>query len=81
MINECEQHGFKVPDDISVIGFDDLPLSEQMTPALTTIRQERIELGKCGYMALQSLINHVSVSKTLLRPQLIIRESTMPCTR
>lgn len=79
VINECERRGFKVPDDISVIGFDDLPLSARMTPSLTTIRQERIELGKCGYMALHSLINHVSVSKTLLRPRLMIRESTKYC--
>ncbi len=80
VIRECEKRGFKVPDDISVIGFDDLPLSAEMTPSLTTIRQERIELGKCGYMTLHSLINHVSISKTLLRPQLIKRESTKTCT-
>lgn len=81
VIRECEQYGYRVPEDISVIGFDDLPLSAQMTPALTTIRQDRIELGKCGYMALHSLLNQVSVSKTLLRPQLILRESTMSCKK
>lgn len=75
-VKECLQCGYRVPDDISIIGFDDLPSSAYMTPALTTIRQERSELGKCGYMALHSLMNHVSVSKTLLRPQLIIRNST-----
>ncbi len=77
VIKECTRLGYRIPEDISVVGFDDLPLSSQTTPALTTIRQERIELGKCGYMALHSLINHVSVSKTLLRPQLILRESTL----
>lgn len=76
VIRECEQRGFHVPEDISVIGFDDLPLSAHLTPPLTTIRQERTELGKCGYMALHSLMNHVSVSKNLLRPQFIIRNST-----
>lgn len=76
VIKECVQHGFLVPEDISVIGFDDLPLSAQISPALTTIRQERVELGKCGYMALHSLMHHVSVSKTLLRPQFILRNST-----
>lgn len=75
-IKECIQLGYRVPDDVSIIGFDDLPPSAYMTPALTTIRQERSELGKCGYMALHSLMNHVSVSKTLLRPQFIIRNST-----
>ena len=68
-----------LPDDISVIGFDDLPISSFLEPPLTTVRQERTELGKCGYAALSNLINHVSVSMTLLRPQLITRASTAPC--
>ncbi|MGN0376738.1 MAG: LacI family DNA-binding transcriptional regulator [Suilimivivens sp.] len=76
VIKECERCGYSVPEDISVIGFDDLPLSAHTTPALTTIRQERSELGKCGYMALHSLMNHISVSKTLLRPQFVMRNST-----
>ena len=75
-IKECEKCGYRVPEDVSVIGFDDLPLSAYTTPALTTIRQDRLELGKCGYMALHSLMNHVSVSKTLLRPEFVIRNST-----
>ena len=79
VITECQLRGFSVPDDISVIGFDDLPISSFLEPPLTTVRQERTELGKCGYAALSNLINHVSVSMTLLRPQLITRASTAPC--
>lgn len=79
VITECQLRGLHVPEDISVVGFDDLPISTFLEPPLTTIRQERTELGKCGYAALNSLIHHVSVSKTLLRPQLITRASTAPC--
>ncbi|MDD6202925.1 MAG: LacI family DNA-binding transcriptional regulator [Lachnospiraceae bacterium] len=76
VITECQLRGFRVPEDISVIGFDDLPFSSMLNPPLTTVRQERIELGKCGYVILNSLIHHIAISKTLIRPQLIKREST-----
>lgn len=76
VIEDCTKRGLNIPKDISVIGFDDIPVSAKLNPPLTTIRQERKELGKCGFYTLNSLINHVSVCKNLLRPQLIIREST-----
>lgn len=76
VINECTARGFRIPEDISVIGFDDIPLAAALTPPLTTIRQDRNELGKCAYIILNSLIHHISISKTLLRPKLIEREST-----
>ena len=47
-----------------------------MLIAVTTIRQDRLELGRSGYYTLHSLINHTSISKTMLRPQLILRSST-----
>ena len=64
------------PKDISIIGFDDLPLCAYTSPPLTTIRQNRIELGKCGYYALDSLLNNVSIGTILLHAQLIVRNST-----
>lgn len=76
VLTECKLRGFRVPEDVSVIGFDDLPISSKLTPPLTTIRQNRLELGMCGFYALNSLINHVPISRTLLRPQLIVRGST-----
>lgn len=79
VITECQLRGFRVPEDISVIGFDDIPISSMLEPPLTTVRQERGELGKCAYVILNSLIHHISISKTLIRPQLIERESTARC--
>lgn len=75
VIEECKKRGFKVPEDISVIGFDDIPLAAELSPALTTIRQERLELGKCAFFTLDSLMAKISVSKTMLRPKFVIRDS------
>ena len=79
VITECRKQGLSVPEDISVIGFDDLPISVHLTPPLTTVKQDRIELGKSGYYTLVSLMNKVSISKTILRAQFINRESTGIC--
>lgn len=81
VMEECVKLGFKVPEDISVIGFDDLSIAVTFDPPLTTIRQERNELGRCAYDILNSLIHHIPISKTLLRPKLIERESTARCSR
>ncbi len=76
VIEECRLKGLDVPGDISVIGFDDIPLATEITPKLTTVNQNRIELGKIGYTILTSLISGIAISKSLLRPKLMIREST-----
>lgn len=76
VIRECHKAGYRIPEDISVIGFDDLPDSAQTTPPLTTIRQSRLDLGKCSYYTLRCLLMHVTCSMTLLRPQFVVREST-----
>ena len=76
VIDQCNIHGFKVPDDISVIGFDDIKLAAALTPPLTTIRQESNDLGRCAYVILSSLVHHIPISRTQLRPKLIEREST-----
>lgn len=79
VIQEVHKLGLKVPDDISVIGYDDLPIATALTPKLTTIRQDRIDLGKSAFLLLDGLINNVSISKLLLRAKLIERESTGLC--
>lgn len=78
VISECNLLGFKVPEDISVIGFDDLPIAQELNPPLSTIRQDRVLLGKSAYTTLSGLLNHLPLSKTILRPELIERASTAP---
>ncbi len=78
VIDYCHENGISVPEDISVIGFDDMPFASHLNPPLTTIRQNRLALGKCGVYMIQSMLNDCSISRQQLRPQLILRESTAP---
>lgn len=79
VIAELQKRNLKIPQDISVIGFDDLPIAAQLTPSLTTIRQDRTDLGKSAFLLLDGLIHNVTISKLLLRAKFIQRESTGPC--
>lgn len=71
----CTELGLSVPKDISILGFDDIPLCQHTTPPLTTIRQDRESLGKSAFYAFTSQFNHVSISTLLLHPKLVVRNS------
>ena len=72
----CLELGLDIPRDLSIIGFDDLPLCAYTIPPLTTIRQDRTQLGKSGFYALSSLLSDVPISTLLLHAQLTLRQST-----
>lgn len=76
IIRECEKLHIKIPTDLSIIGYDNLPIAAEISPALTTINQDRINLGRNAYAALFWLIAKVPISRSLLRPQLIVRDTT-----
>lgn len=69
--------GLQIPEDISVIGYDDLPISEYLTPPLTTMRQPVRKIGELGVAMLIRKINGESPKEgsVLLRTQLIERQS------
>lgn len=77
-ITECKDRNIRIPQDLSIVGFDDLPMTEYTVPSLTTIRQDRLSLGKCGYYALTCLLNKVPIGSIQLRATLIVRDSTGP---
>ncbi|HYG97720.1 MAG TPA: LacI family DNA-binding transcriptional regulator [Terriglobales bacterium] len=72
--------GLQVPGDISLIGFDDIELSQYTDPPLTTVRLSRQELGRTAFEALMNIIDGVSDSgaEFAVSTHLIVRESTSP---
>ena len=77
------QRGFSVPGDFSIVGFDDIELSDIVFPPLTTLRLSRFELAKTFVNALEALGNSPHRNGTQYRAQtsLVIRESTGPVRR
>jgi LacI family transcriptional regulator len=76
-IHALYEAGFKVPDDISIIGYDDIPEAEFSDPPLTTIRQPMTEIGKAATKFLIQMIEDSTVQpKTIMfDTKLIIRAS------
>ncbi len=76
-VQAIQAAGLRVPDDIAVIGFDDLPIATQLTPTLTTVRQPIVQKGARAATLLIDLIEGRAQNPTqiLLPTQLIIRES------
>jgi LacI family transcriptional regulator len=71
------EYGLKVPNDLSVCGFDDTPLASQLWPALTTVRQPSREMGKIAAQQLLSLLRGQGHGRLVQIPfALQIREST-----
>ncbi len=71
--------GLNVPDDLSVIGFDDIPAATLVTPNLTTIRQPLRAIGEVATQRLIERMNsssNIGPSYSLLQPELIVRGST-----
>ncbi len=75
VIASCRNCGMRVPEDVSVIGFDDIPLDARLNPPLTTIRQDRTALGRSAFYTLRSMMEGTSVSRTLLHAELVVRQS------
>ena len=72
------RRGIRVPDDVSLIGFDDQPLSAYMTPPLTTVRQPAVEIGARAGRAILALLQDEQVVLARFPAQLVVRESTGP---
>jgi DNA-binding LacI/PurR family transcriptional regulator len=79
-VNAVAERGLRVPDDVSVIGFDDLRLSAFTSPPLTTIHQPAVEIAERATEILIDLTHGGTVGELrhLLEPRLVVRASTAP---
>ena len=77
-IRALQEHGLRVPQDVAVMGFDDIPGAAFHTPSLTTVRQP---LNRMGEVAAATLLERIEgkkeyPSEIAIEPELVIREST-----
>ncbi len=82
MLRAFHERGIRVPEDISVAGFDDIPEAAYLIPPLTTIRQDFGEVGRRSMSLLLSMIDAPEAAdvpqRVVVPPRLVIRDSTAP---
>jgi LacI family transcriptional regulator len=71
-----KEHGFNIPEQVKIVGFDDSPIASSSSPSITTIRQPIRELGAEVALSLLAILDGEEVADKLLDVELIVREST-----
>lgn len=71
------RRGIRVPDDVSLVGFDDEMTAAFTIPPLTTVRQPSVEMGRAAAAAIMSLMDGQPVSQQIFSSQLVVRESVL----
>ena len=76
-IKAVEDSGLRCPDDVAVVGFDDIQLAELVSPALTSVRQDKRALGATAATSLVRLIDDADAAPhvSMLPVELVVRES------
>lgn len=82
-ISALNEHGFNIPEDMSIIGFDDIAVSEYITPALTTVEQPTVEIGKKAAEMLLAILNKQPIEQphVVINSKLIVRNSCKKVNR
>lgn len=74
-IKALQQQGYKVPEDVAVVGFDDIPLAPFVNPPLTTVRQNVHSGGKLLVQKILAQINGETIHSEMLPTELVVRSS------
>ena len=80
-----QEAGLRVPEDLAIVGFDDVPLASLVHPGLTTLRINIAEMGRNALGRLVKLIQSAGAADAdaaceVVRPELVVRPSTNPAT-
>lgn len=82
LLEEARRRGLRVPEDLSVVGFDDSFLASRCAPPLTTVAQPLIEMGRLAVHSLLQLVDGdvIGTRHLELATRLVVRDSTAPLT-
>ena len=79
ILRALTEEGLRVPDDVSLVGFDDSEFCQYTAPPLTSVRQDRVAMGRRAVQQLIAMIEGTEEASPLILPtQLIVRKSTGP---
>jgi DNA-binding LacI/PurR family transcriptional regulator len=70
------ERGRRVPDDVAVVGFDDIQLAAYCSPPLTTVRQNLLKAGEALVRNLMQYLQDGIITRTILPVELVVRKST-----
>jgi LacI family transcriptional regulator/LacI family repressor for deo operon, udp, cdd, tsx, nupC, and nupG len=76
LLAACYKRGLCVPDDLSIIGFDDIDIAAYTIPPLTTIRQPRFELGQWAMRMMLNLLKGQEPENQIVPGELVVRQTT-----
>ncbi len=78
LMTRAREAGVRLPEDLSVVGFDDIEASWYVTPPLTTVRQPRVEMGRAAMEMVLALLAGEEVQDRIFPCELVVRDSTAP---
>lgn len=83
VLEALNKHNLRIPEDISIVGFDDLPWAKAISPPLTAVKQPAYEMGKKAAELFFKRVEDPSIEsvEVVLEAKLIIRESTAKITK